>query len=195
MDLSHRFVVPAPIDATWVALTDVERVARCFPGASVTSVEGDDFAGSVAVKLGPITLHYTGSGTFVERDETQHRAVIKATGQDQRGSGAAAVTVVAHMTPEAEKTAVALTSELSITGRPSQFGRNVMQDVSDQLLDEFVDCMTGRLGEEASAPSNESAGGSQLNLVSTVLPVMLRRYGLPLAGVLVLALIVWFVAR
>ena len=193
MDLSHRFVVPAPIDATWVALTDVERVARCFPGALVTSVEGDDFAGSVAVKLGPITLQYAGTGTFVERDETQHRAVIKATGQDQRGNGAAGVTVVAHMTPEAEGTAVALTSELSITGRPSQFGRNVMQDVSDQLLEEFVGCMTSRLGE-TSAPSGESAG-SQLNLMSTVLPVMLRRYGLPLAGILVLALIVWFVAR
>jgi carbon monoxide dehydrogenase subunit G len=194
MDLSHRFVVPAPIDATWVALTDVERVARCFPGALVTSVEGDDFAGSVAVKLGPITLHYAGTGTFVERDETQHRAVIKATGQDQRGNGAAAVTVVAHMTPESEGTAVALTSELSITGRPSQFGRNVMQDVSDHLLDEFVDCMVGRLGEETSVPSDESPG-SQLNLMSTMLPVMLRRYGLPAAGIILLALIIWSVAR
>ena len=194
MDLSHRFVVPAPIDATWVALTDVEQVARCFPGASITSVEGHGFAGSVTVKLGPITLHYTGSGTFVERDETKHRAVIKATGQDQRGNGAAGVTVVAHMTPEAEGTAVALTSELSITGRPSQFGRNVMQDVSDQLLDEFVDCMVGRLGEETSVPSDESPG-SQLNLMSTVLPVMLRRYGLPAAGIIVLAVIIWSVAR
>ncbi len=194
MDLPHRFVVSAPIDATWNALTDVGRVARCFPGASITSVEGDDFAGSVAVKLGPIALHYTGSGTFVERDETQRRAVIKATGQDQRGNGAAGVTVVAHMTPEAEGTAVALTSELSITGRPSQFGRNVVQDVSDQLLDEFVGCIVRRVGEETSAPSDKSPG-SQLNLMSTVLPVMLRRYGLPVAGIIVLALIIWFVAR
>jgi len=196
MDLTHRFVVPAPIDATWAAFNDLERVARCFPGATVTSVEGDDFAGSVRVKLGPIAMHYNGSGTFVERDETRRRAVIRATGQDQRDYGTAGVTVVAHMMPEGSGTAVQLTSDLSITGRPSQFGRNVMQDVSDKLLEQFVDCMAGQLGEEPSAArTDEPAETEQLNLMSTVLPVMLRRYGLPVAGIIVLAAIVWFVAR
>lgn len=196
MDLTHRFVVPAPIDATWAAFNDLERVARCFPGATVTSVEGDDFAGSVRVKLGPIAMHYNGSGTFVERDETRHRAVIRATGQDQRDLGSAGVTVVAHMMPDGVGTAVQLTTDLSITGRPSQFGRNVMQDVSDKLLEQFVDCMAGQLGEEPpAARTDEPAVTEQLNLMSTVLPVMLRRYGLPVAGIIVLAAIVWFVAR
>jgi carbon monoxide dehydrogenase subunit G len=195
MDLTHRFVVPAPVGATWAAFNDLERVARCFPGATVTSIAGDDFAGSVKVKLGPIAMHYDGTGTFVERDEAHHRAVIRATGQDQRGNGTAGVTVVAHMMPEGEGTAVELTSDLAITGRPSQFGRNVMQDVSDRLLAEFVDCMAGQLGGETTTPSGEPAVTEQLNLMSTVLPVMLRRYGLPVAGILVLAAIVWFVAR
>jgi carbon monoxide dehydrogenase subunit G len=195
MDLTHRFVVPAPIDATWAAFNDLERVARCFPGATVTSVEGDDFAGSVKVKLGPIAMHYDGSGRFVERDEPHHRAVIRATGQDQRGNGTAGVTVVVHMMLEGEGTAVELTSDLAITGGPSQFGRNVVQDVSDRLLDEFVDCIAGQLGQETTTPSAEPAVTEQLNLVSTVLPVMLRRYGLPVAGMIVLAVIVWFVAR
>jgi carbon monoxide dehydrogenase subunit G len=195
MDLTHRFVAAAPIDATWAAFNDLERVARCFPGATVTSVEGDDFAGSVKVRLGPIAMHYDGSGTFVERDQTRHRAVIRATGHDQRGNGTAGVTVVAHMVPEGEGTAVELTSDLDITGRPSQFGRNVMQDVSDRLLDELVDCMAGQLGGEDTTPSAEPAVTEQLNLMSTVLPVMLRRYGLPVAGILVLVVIIWFVAR
>jgi carbon monoxide dehydrogenase subunit G len=193
MDLTHRFVVPAPIDAAWAAFNDLERVARCFPGAAVTSVEGDDFAGSVKVKLGPIAMHYDGSGTFVERDEVTHRAVIRATGQDQRGT--AGVTAVAHMMPEGEGTAVELTSDLAITGRPSQFGRNVMQDVSDRLLAEFVDCMAGRLGDETTPRSDERAATEHLNLMSTVLPVMLLRYGLPVVGLLVLVAIIWFVAR
>jgi len=223
MDLSHRFVVPASVETTWAAFNDLERIAPCFPGATITSVEGDDFSGSVKVKLGPIAMLYNGSGTFVERDESQHRAVIKATGKDKRGNGTAGVTVVAHMLPEGEGTAVELTSDLSITGKPAQFGRGVMQDVSDKLLGQFVDCIAGRLGEEAPAPpvepaaaqpsSSDEAGtapapapaatspptqqpqAAELNLMSAVLPVMLRRYGLPLAGLVVIAVIIWFVAR
>jgi carbon monoxide dehydrogenase subunit G len=225
MDLSHRFVVPASVETTWAAFNDLERIAPCFPGATITSVEGDDFSGSVKVKLGPIAMLYNGSGTFVERDESQHRAVIKATGKDKRGNGTAGVTVVAHMLPEGEGTTVELTSDLSITGKPAQFGRGVMQDVSDKLLGQFVDCIAGRLGEEeapaplpvepaaASPSSSEEVGtapepapaatspptqqpqAAELNLMSAVLPVMLRRYGLPVAGLVVIAVIIWFVAR
>ncbi len=224
MDLSHRFVVPASVEMTWAAFNDLERIAPCFPGATITSVEGDDFSGSVKVKLGPIAMLYNGSGTFVERDESQHRAVIKATGKDKRGNGTAGVTVVAHMLPEGEGTAVELTSDLSITGKPAQFGRGVMQDVSDRLLGQFVDCIAGQLGEETpaaqpvepvaservptdetgvappsspapSSPRSQQPAAAELNLMSTVLPVMLRRYGLPVAGIVVLAAIIWFVAR
>ncbi len=224
MDLSHRFVVPASVETTWAAFNDLERIAPCFPGATIASVEGDDFSGSVKVKLGPIAMLYNGSGTFVERDESQHRAVIKATGKDKRGNGTAGVTVVAHMLAEGEGTAVELTSDLSITGKPAQFGRGVMQDVSDKLLGQFVDCIAGQLGEEAPTPSTDptvepavaeqaptgvappsapaatsppaqQAPAAELNLMSAVLPVMLRRYGLPLAGIVVIAVIIWFVAR
>ncbi len=221
MDLTHRFVVPASIDTTWAAFNDLERIAPCFPGATVTSVEGDDFAGSVKVKLGPIAMLYNGTGTFVERDQTRHRAVLKAKGKDKRGNGTAGVTVVANMTPEGDGTAVEVTSDLSITGKPAQFGRGVIQDVSDKLLGQFVDCIAGQLGEKEqpadvasvqtaseSLPTDETghappsapatptpSAPAELNLMSTVLPVMLRRYGLPAAGIVVLAVIVWFVVR
>lgn len=191
MDLTHRFVLPAPIDVAWAAFNDLERIARCFPGASVLSVDGDDFAGSVKVKLGRKAADFKFSGSFVERDEARHRAVVRATGKGQR-IGTAGVTVVGHMMREGERTAVELTSDLSITGKASQFGRNFIQDVSDRLLGEFVECMAGELGEERTVAR---AVTGQLDLMSTVLPVMLRRYGLPVAGILVLAAIVWFVAR
>ncbi|HEX5988023.1 MAG TPA: SRPBCC domain-containing protein, partial [Nocardioides sp.] len=45
MELTHKFTVPAPVDETWAAFQDIESVAGCFPGATVTSVEGDDFKG------------------------------------------------------------------------------------------------------------------------------------------------------
>src|SRR5699024_10220625 len=82
MDLTHQFVVPASIEETWEAFNDLESIAPCFPGASLTSAEGDEFKGSVKVKLGPIALQYNGSGRFVERDESARRAVIEASGKD-----------------------------------------------------------------------------------------------------------------
>ncbi|HET7661973.1 MAG TPA: SRPBCC family protein, partial [Oryzihumus sp.] len=92
MQLQHRFTVPATIDTTWATFNDLERTASCFPGAEVTSVEGEGFTGNCKVKLGPISLQYNGTGRFVERDESAHRAVIEAKGKDRRGNGTAAAT-------------------------------------------------------------------------------------------------------
>ena len=145
MDLRHEFTVPVPVDETWEALNDIESVAGCFPGAKVTSVEGDTFTGSCKVKLGPISLVYNGTGTFVEKDEGARRMVIDAKGKDKRGNGTAGAHVTATMTPEGTSTKVEVVTDLNITGKPAQFGRGVMQDVSDKLLGQFTDCLEQKL--------------------------------------------------
>ncbi|WP_114202180.1 SRPBCC family protein [Janibacter anophelis] len=160
MQLTHTFSVPAGIDETWAALRDIESVAGCFPGAQVTSADADSFEGTVKVKLGPIALVYKGSGEFVEQDESAHRMVISAKGKDKRGNGTAGAEVVATMTEEGEGTRVEVVTDLNVTGKPAQFGRGVMQDVSDKLLGQFVDCLAGRFAPaeaEAAAPAEEAA--------------------------------------
>ncbi len=121
-------------------------MAQCFPGAQVTSADGDTFAGTCKVKLGPIALVYTGSGTFVARDETAHAFVVEAKGKDKRGNGTAGATVQLTMTDSGGGTTVEVLTDLAITGKPAQFGRGVMQDVSDKLLGQFVACLEERLG-------------------------------------------------
>jgi carbon monoxide dehydrogenase subunit G len=145
MDLTHTFTVPTSVDETWSHFQDIASVAECFPGATVTSVDGDTFSGSVKVKLGPIALVYNGSGTFVEKDESAHRFVVEAKGKDKRGNGTAGATVTLTMAPAGDSTEVEVVTDLSITGKPAQFGRGVMQDVSDKLLGQFVDCLEQRL--------------------------------------------------
>lgn len=152
MDLSHTFTVPTPVDQTWDHFQDVSSIAECFPGAQLTSAEGDTFAGSVKVKLGPIALVYNGSGTFVEKDEAARRMVVEAKGKDKRGNGTAGATVTLSMAPAAAGgTEVNVHTDLAITGKPAQFGRGVMQDVSDKLLGQFVACLEQRLGEGGGA--------------------------------------------
>ena len=146
MELTHRFTVPAPVEETWATFNDIEGVAGCFPGATVTSVEGDTFQGSCKVKLGPIALVYNGSGTFLDKDEPNHSMKIEAKGKDKRGNGTAGANVSATMTANGDSTDVVVVTDLAITGKPAQFGRGVMQDVSDKLLGQFVACVEKKLG-------------------------------------------------
>jgi carbon monoxide dehydrogenase subunit G len=158
VELEHDFTVPASVEETWAAFNDPEQVAPCFPGATLLSVEGDKFTGSAKIKLGPIALQYNGVGTYVERDASAHRAVIEARGKDKRGNGTANATVTAQMSPDAEGTAVHVTTDLAVTGKPAQFGRGVMQDVSDKLLGQFVACLKTTLGaQQAAGQSGQSS--------------------------------------
>ncbi|HSF97644.1 MAG TPA: SRPBCC family protein [Ornithinibacter sp.] len=156
MELTHDFTVPAPIDQTWATFMDLHRVGSCFPGAVVTDASDDGFAGTVKVKLGPIALQYAGAGTFLERDDQAHRAVIEAKGKDKRGNGTAGATVTIQLAPSGEGTRVDVTTDLSVTGKPAQFGRGVMQDVSDKLLGQFVACIESQFAVEEEPEAEPS---------------------------------------
>ncbi len=160
MELRHEFTVPATLEETWEAFNDIESVAACFPGATVSAVEGDTFTGSCKVKLGPIALVYNGTGTFVEKDEAARRMVIDAMGKDKRGNGTAGAHVTATMTDAGGATHVEVLTDLAITGKPAQFGRGVMQDVSDKLLGQFTACLEQKVGDasrSAAAASDQAA--------------------------------------
>jgi carbon monoxide dehydrogenase subunit G len=154
VELHHEFTVPAQADVVWDVLLDLERVGGCFPGATVTEASDDGFAGTVTVKLGPIALVYAGSGTFLERDPAAHRAVIEAKGKDKRGNGTAGAMVTLQLSEDGDATRVSVDTDLAITGKPAQFGRGVMQDVSDKLLGQFVACIESQFdtAEPVEAP-------------------------------------------
>ena len=154
MELVHSFSVPASPERTWSLLTDLHQVGSCFPGATVTEADDERFSGTVKVKLGPIAMMYSGSGQFVSRDDADHRATIEARGKDKRGNGTAGASVMLHLSPDGTGTKVDVKTDLSITGKPAQFGRGVMQDVSDKLLGRFVDCIESQLEDAAPEPGS-----------------------------------------
>lgn len=158
MKLEHEFTVPATLDEAWAVLLDVEKVAPCMPGATLTSVDGDDFTGTVKVKVGPIQVTYKGQAKFVEKDDAAHRVVIEASGKEARGSGTAAATVTANLTAAGSQTKAHVVTDLNITGRPAQFGRGVMADVGAKLIGQFADCLADELG--GGAAGTGSAAGT-----------------------------------
>jgi carbon monoxide dehydrogenase subunit G len=153
MELTHEFTVDTPIDRAWAVLTDIERIAPCMPGAELTGVDGDTYHGLVKVKVGPITAQYKGTASFVEKDETAHRVVLKAAGRDARGQGNASALVTAVMTEQGERTRVAITTDMTVSGRVAQFGRGVMADITARLLQQFVD----NLEADVLAPAGKGA--------------------------------------
>lgn len=161
MQLEHRFTVPVPPDVAWEALLDPERVAPCFPGATLESVDGPAFTGTVKVRLGPIALLYKGKGVFTETDAGARRTVIEATGKDSRGNGTAVANVAVQVRPDGDGTAVDLVTDLTITGRPAQLGRGLIADVGGKIVKTFAECLAGRLTDGyAGAATAPSAGGT-----------------------------------
>jgi carbon monoxide dehydrogenase subunit G len=156
MQLEHSFTVPVGVDDAWTVLLDIERIAPCMPGAAIDSVDGDDFTGSVKVKLGPIGITYKGKASFVEKDTTSHRAVIDARGRDSRGNGTANAKITATLTADGPATTVHVVTDLDITGKAAQFGRGVMVDVGNKLIGQFADCLAGKLASGADAPVGDA---------------------------------------
>lgn len=159
MELNNEFRVAVPAAKTWEVLTDVERVAPCLPGATLLSVDGDDFTGAVKVKVGPITVSYKGDATFQEKDAAAQRVVLKANGKETRGNGTASAIVTAQLKDEGDTTLVVVTTDLAISGKAAQFGRGVLADVSGGLIDQFAKSLEAELlgGTAPAAETGSSA--------------------------------------
>jgi len=178
MQLEHSFSVPVPVEVAWQALLDPARVAPCFPGATLTSVDGSEFTGTVKVRMGPVSLLYKGTGRFTAVDEAARRVVLEATGKDSRGNGTASAAVTATLTPsgtlgpgqdEADSTTVDVITDLTITGRPAQLGRGLIGEVGGKIIDAFAGCLATQLGgaepaEPASTSSAPAAPSSSVGL-------------------------------
>jgi carbon monoxide dehydrogenase subunit G len=197
--LEHQLSVPAPIDVVWEALLDPERVAPCVPGATLTGVDGDSFTGTVKVKVGPIVLLYKGTGTLTEHDEQARRAVLKAAAKDTRGNGTVNATVTITLTEDGDHTTGTVATNLSITGKPAQFGRGMISDVGGKIIEQFAACLSDKLAAPVpvavAAPEPESVGESApeaepLDLMRYARGSALQRIGPVVAAVALVVLAV-----
>jgi uncharacterized protein len=160
VDLTHEFEVPLSIDEAWSVLTDLERVAPCLPGAQLDEIEGDEYRGRVKIKVGPITVEYKGTATFLERLQETHVAVLRAQGRETKGQGSAAATITATLEEAgASNTKVNVLTELDISGRVAQFGRGALADVSSKILGQFAANLEKDLASGASGASAGVASG------------------------------------
>lgn len=186
MEFNNEFRVGVPPAKAWEVLTDVERVASCLPGATLLSVDGNEFTGEVKIKVGPITVSYKGLASFLEKDAGAQRVVLKADGKETRGNGNAAAVVTAQLKDQGDATRIAVTTDLTISGKAAQFGRGVLADVATNLIGQFAKRLEADLLDSAETPSTTS---NLVEATETDSVDLLKVVALPLAerGAAVLA--------
>jgi len=132
-----------------------------MPGASLDSVDGDEIKGRIKVKVGPISMTYAGTARFTERDAATGVMKLEAAGKETRGAGTASATVRSELHGEGNETHVIVHTSLNVTGRPAQFGRGVMSEVSGKLIGIFAANLASMLTADSAAdsPAPAAVGG------------------------------------
>jgi carbon monoxide dehydrogenase subunit G len=170
--IDYEFTVGVPVDQAWSRMLDLEKVAPCLPGAAIQEeLDDGEYAGTMKVEIGPITVSYKGTVKFEETDESAHRAVLQATGREARGQGTATATIVSILREEGDGTRVNVETDMMLTGRVAQFGRGLAQDVAKRMLDEFAACLEQEIsGAAEPVPVNTAAAAATGGDVSPEVP-------------------------
>jgi carbon monoxide dehydrogenase subunit G len=154
--LNQTFHVKAPVDEVWAFLLDPHQVVTCMPGAGLDEVVGDDtFLGNIKVKVGPITASYKGRVRFTKVDDESHHIEMTAEGTET-GGGTATGTMSSRLEAAEDGTTVIAEANAEVTGRVMQFGRGMIQGISEQMFKQFAMSVQERL-ETAPAATAEGA--------------------------------------
>ena len=142
MQLENSFQVSAPPDKVFAYLLDINNVVGCVPGAELTEVvDASTFKGKVKVKVGPITVAYSGTARISSRDETSRTATLTAEGRETTGPGSAQASATMKVQTAGEGSLVEIVTEYQVRGRVANFGRGVMEDVSKRLIKDMASCI------------------------------------------------------
>ncbi|WP_213737715.1 2Fe-2S iron-sulfur cluster-binding protein [Bradyrhizobium sp. dw_411] len=173
LETSLSFTVAHGADETWAALADVENVARCMPGASLTEHSADGrLAGRVTVKIGPIATNFIGTGLIV-RDEEARRGILYGSGRDRLSGTTVRAEVSYAVTGESDtQSRVDVTVRALLAGALAQFSRSsIVQDLVGRITAEF----SRRLQQSLTDPQSVDTSETSLKATTLVFDVVMAR--------------------
>lgn len=138
MKFSNAVTIAAPSDDLFEFVSDIERVAPCLPGAQLDGRDGDDYLGSMKVKVGPIGVAYKGKLSFLELDRDGRRAIMQARAEEVAGSGGAEAQITTSIEPVEGGSLVRMDTDLQVRGRVAQFGRGAMEKIAERMIQQFA---------------------------------------------------------
>jgi carbon monoxide dehydrogenase subunit G len=190
MEFDNSFEVPLPPAQAFAVLKDIPRVAPCMPGAELTEiVDPKNYKGKVAVRLGPVTLAFSGRIAFESIDEASRSARVKAQGSDARGRGAADATASFHIEPAERGSRVLIHTDLSLSGAVAQYGRGVgmIEATASQIIGQFAANLRAQLAETPPMAGAMSHGASESMAQAGPAPAPTR----PISGLSLIGRVIW----
>jgi carbon monoxide dehydrogenase subunit G len=140
VQLEHPFTMSKPIDESFAAITDLERVVPCVEGGRVLERTGDDTVrAEILVRMGAMSMVFTGTVEVTEKDAAAHRAVMTVKSREAGGQGYANATVVFALSNGGGT----VSTNAQITGKAASMGEGVVAGVLDALITDF----TGKLAQ------------------------------------------------
>ena len=140
VELDHRFSTSKSIDDSFAAITDLERVVPCVEGGRVLETTGpDSVKAEIVMKMGAMSLTFTGTVEVVGQDAGAHRALLRVKSKEAGGQGHANADVAFQL----EDGGGTIHTKAQITGKAASMGEGVVIGVLDALITDF----TGKLGE------------------------------------------------
>ncbi len=167
MQLENSFSVNAAPDRVFAYLLDINKVVGCVPGAELSEVvDPTTFKGKVKIKVGPITVAYSGTARIAERDDAARSATLEAEGRETTGPGSARAKALMKVDAEGAGSVVKITTDYSIAGRVAQFGRGVMEDVSRRIVNDMAACIKANVEGQESPPAIEGGAPAEASVAA-----------------------------
>jgi uncharacterized protein len=202
--LSNSFTIALPVPEVYEAFLDVERIATCMPGSRLLGQpEPGTYEGEVKVKVGPLSVAYSGRLAVLEADEERRMLTMRAKGREQHGAGNASAHVVAVLTEHADGTLVQIDTDLDIRGKVAQFGRGVLGEVTEGIVQRFASNVeqllassqpsalvstapcAGPVPRDGAEPDTPTAHGAAQHVPSAHVPAAAEPGGLDAWGLIV----------
>jgi uncharacterized protein len=183
--LENSFEVPASRKQAWDLLMDVPRIVPCMPGAVIKETVSDDqWKAEAGVKLGPIALTFDTDVTREAADEENGSVTLNAKAREKRGRGGAQAAIQSTLSEVDGGTRIDIVTDLTLSGAVAQYGRGIVQDVSQQMVGRFAGCIKAQLAAEtpekaAAAVAETSKPVSGLSLgIGAIWRSFLRLFGI-----------------
>ena len=176
VQLQKTFAMPASADTAWMLLQNIEGVAGCMPGASITErIDAQHFKGTVAVKFGPASMSFRGDLEVIALEPTSRTLRLVGKGTDTTGSSGASMDLTARVEAvDAVSCNLLGSSEVSMSGKAAAFGGRMMNTVADQVLKQFADNFAARVqalqAESAVAPPGAAETDADKRAAGTAPP-------------------------
>lgn len=175
MQIKQSVLVNRPREEVWALFQDIPAIARCMPGAELTSDNGDgSYVGVLSIKLGPFKASFEGEVAH-QPDPATFSGKAEGRGIDKKGGSRSRMTMSYALAEQGGGTELSVDADVQLSGPVAQFGRpGIVTETARLLIQQFVANVEARLnGTEAAEGVGEI---SALKLGGKVVGASVKRW-------------------